>query len=447
MINLASFFHAYDLRGKYPDEIGEGKAEKVGKAFGTFTEAEKVLVGRDGRTHGEKIKDAFIRGVNSTGVDVLDAGMVPTPVIYQGMRLRDIEASTVITASHNPPEYTGFKFSKEEALAMSREGGMKQIEKLYELGGFESGNGVRKEVELEEDYVEAVKDKLEIEESLDIAVNYGNGVAAGLGEKVLEGIECDVEPINDEIDGRFPNHLPDPTNKDAKKALREEMKYEDLGIILDGDGDRAGFILPDKGYITEDEVLALFSQHCLEREKGKVVHDLRASKLVPEKIRESGGEAVETRVGHTFISESIHSDQGIVFAGELSGHYYFPVYGFPFDDGIFAAALMCKIASENELEKIIENYPEYPVSPELRIDCPEGAKEKVVEEIKNSYSDHDVSTIDGAKIIFENGWALVRPSNTEEKMSVRCEGDTQEDVDEILEEVKAEVKRLIGNYS
>ncbi|PSG99985.1 MAG: hypothetical protein BRC28_01815, partial [Nanohaloarchaea archaeon SW_4_43_9] len=266
-------------------------------------------------------------------------------------------------------------------------------------------------------------------------------------EKVLEGIGCDVKPINDEIDGRFPNHLPDPTNEDAKKALREEMKDEDLGIILDGDGDRAGFILPGKGYIAEDEVLALFSQHCLEKEKGKVVHDLRASILVPEKIRESGGEAVETRVGHTFISESIHSDQGIVFAGELSGHYYFPVYGFPFDDGIFAAALMCKIASENDLRKIISDYPEYPVSPELRIDCPEEAKEKVVEGIKNSYSDHDVSTIDGVKIIFENGWALVRPSNTEEKISVRCEGDTQEDVDEILEEVKAEVKRLIAKYS
>ncbi|PSH01622.1 MAG: hypothetical protein BRC27_01560, partial [Nanohaloarchaea archaeon SW_10_44_10] len=238
-----------------------------------------------------------------------------------------------------------------------------------------------------------------------------------------------------------------PTNEDAKKALREEMEDEDLGVILDGDGDRAGFILPGKGYIAEDEVLALFSQHCLEKEKGKVVHDLRASKLVPEKIRESGGEAVETRVGHTFISESIHSDDGIVFAGELSGHYYFPVYGFPFDDGIFAAALICKIASQNDLGKIISDYPEYPVSPELRIDCPEEAKQKVVEEIKNSYSDHDVSTIDGAKIIFENGWALVRPSNTEEKMSVRCEGDTQEDVDEILEEVRAEVKRLIEEYS
>ncbi|PSG99989.1 MAG: phosphomannomutase, partial [Nanohaloarchaea archaeon SW_4_43_9] len=191
MINLASFFHAYDLRGKYPEEIGEEEAEKVGKAFGTFTEAEKVLVGRDGRTHGEKIKDAFIRGVNSTGVDVLDAGGVPTPVIYQGMRQRDIDASAVITASHNPPEYTGFKFSKKEALAMSREGGMKQIEQLYELGGFESGNGARKKVELEEDYIEVVKDKLEMEESLEIAVNYGNGVGAGLGEKVLERIGCD----------------------------------------------------------------------------------------------------------------------------------------------------------------------------------------------------------------------------------------------------------------
>lgn len=447
MIGLVSFFHAYDLRGKYPEEIGEDEAEKVGKAFGTFTNAEEVLVGRDGRTHGEKVTEAFIRGVNSTGVDVLDAGMIPTPGVYQAMRERSIESSAVVTASHNPPEYTGFKFCKEDALAMSREGGMKEIERIYESENFDSGKGSRTEVELEEDYIKAVKDKLELEESLNVAVNYGNGVAAGLGHRVLEAIGCNVKPVNDEIDGKFPNHLPDPTNEDAKEALRKEMEGEDLGIIFDGDGDRAGFILPGKGYIEEDKVLALFSQHCLGKRKGKVVHDLRASKLVPEKIKESGGQAVETRVGHTFISESIHSDESIVFAGELSGHYYFPVYGFPFDDGIFAAALMCRMASESDLEEVIEDYPDYPVSPELRIDCPEEAKEKVVRGIKSSYSDHDVSTIDGAKIIFENGWALVRPSNTEEKMSVRCEGDTEEVVDKILDEVESEVKRLIEKYS
>ena len=447
MIQMASFFHAYDLRGKYPDEIGLEEAKKVGKAFGTFIEAEEVIVGRDGRNHAEEVTDAFVEGVNSTGVNVLDAGMVPSPLVYHAMRERDVEAAAVVTASHNPPEYTGFKFCKEEALAMSREGGMKDIENIYESERFEDGEGIRKNIEVASEYIDSLEQKFGSESDLDVAVNFGNGVTSGIGKEALERIGCSVKPVNMDVDGDFPNHLPDPTDEAAKKALEDEMTDEDLGIIFDGDGDRTGFILPDYGYIGEDKVLAVFSQHCLEKERGKVVHDLRASKLVPEKIRESGGEPLETRVGHTFISESIHSDEDIVFAGELSGHYYFPVYDFPFDDGIFAAALMCHIASETDLKKLIEGYPDYPVSPELRIDCPEHAKTEVVTGIKEVYSDHDVSTVDGAKIIFENGWALVRPSNTEEKMSVRCEGDTQQDVDEILGEVEENVKQLIEENS
>jgi phosphomannomutase/phosphoglucomutase len=447
VIALVSFFNAYDLRGKYPREIGEEEAEKVGKAFGTFTDADEILVGRDGRTHAEEISDAFIRGVKSAGVDVLDAGMVPSPVVYQAMRERNIGASTVVTASHNPPEYIGFKFSKEDALAMSRDGGMREIENIYVSENFDNGEGSVKKIDISEDYIKAVKNVFELDNNLKVAVNFGNGVTADIGKRVLEQIGCELKCVNEEIDGDFPNHLPDPTDNEAKKALEEVMEDEDLGIIFDGDGDRAGFILPGYGYIEEDKVLALFSQNCLGKRKGKVVHDLRASKLVPEKIREAGGEPTETRVGHAFISESIHKDSGIVFAGELSGHYYFPVYDFPFDDGIFAAALMCSMASQKDLKQVIENYPEYPVSPELRIDCPEDAKQKVVQGIKETYSDHEVSTIDGAKVIFENGWALVRPSNTEEKMSVRCEGDTQEDVDEILGEVESEVRRLIEEFS
>lgn len=443
---MSSFFHAYDLRGKFPDEIGEEEAERVGKAYGTFTDAEEVLVGRDGRTHGDIVMESFIEGILSTGTDVLDADMVPTPVVYQAMRERGIESAAIVTASHNPPEYTGFKFCRKDALAMSREGGMKEIQDLYELGMFDEGDGSAQDIEVEQDYIDAVVsvfDRLD----LDVAVNFGNGVAAGIGREMLEDIGCSVNSINDTIDGEFPNHLPDPTNDDAKKALREEMEGEDLGIIFDGDGDRAGFIVPGYGYLEEDKVIALFSERCLREGKGKVVHDLRASKLVPERIREAGGEPVETRVGHTFISEEIHSDPGIVFAGELSGHYYFPVFGFPFDDGLFAAALMAEIAADGGLKERIEGYPDYPVSPELRIDCPEEAKQEVVKSMKESYLDHEVSTIDGAKIHFDDGWALVRPSNTEEKMSVRCEGDTEEAVDRILDEVESEVRKIIDQES
>lgn len=442
---MTSFFHAYDLRGKHPDEIDEIEARKVGKAFGTFTDAGEVLVGRDCRLHGEKITKAFINGLNSTGTRVADAGVVPTPLVYFGMRKNKIKASAVVTASHNPSDYTGFKFCRENALAMSREGGMSRIQEIYEAEEFETGEARTEQIDISESYISAVAERFELDQQLDVAVNFGNGVTAGAGKKVLEAVGCNVKPVNDNMDGSFPNHLPDPGAEKARKDLLDQMEDQDLGIIFDGDGDRAGFILPDYGYIPEDEVLAVFSEICLNEKKGKVIHDLRASQLVPEKIKESGGEPVETRVGHTFISEAIHSDEEVVFAGELSGHYYFPVFDFPFDDGIIAAVLMCQTVSETDLQQKLEAYPDYPVSPELRIDCPESIKQKVIAGIKEYYSDHELTTVDGVKIVFENGWALVRPSNTEEKMSVRCEGDSQEDVDKILEEVEGRVRHLIQN--
>lgn len=443
---MASFFHSYDLRGRFPEEIGEEEARRVGKAYGTFTDAEKVLVGRDGREHAETVTGAFMDGIRSTGTDVLYAGLVPTPVVYFGMVDRGIESSAAVTASHNPPEYTGFKFSKEGALAMSREGGMKEIEQIYESREFETGEGGLEEVELVEDYIEFVSGKLE-KSDLDVAVNYGNGAAATIGEEMFKALGCEVTNVNQEVDGTFPNHLPAPGQEEAREQLKDAMDGEDLGVIFDGDGDRAGFIVPGYGYVPEDEVIALFSEHVLEQRGGKVLHDLRASKLVPEKVEEHGGKALETRVGHTFLSERIHSDPGIVFAGELSGHYYFPGLEVPWDDGLFAAALMVEIASETDLRQRLEEMPDYPVSPELRIDCPEDAKKDVVDAIEEQYSGHETSNIDGVKINFDRGWALVRPSNTEEKMSVRCEADTEEELSGIRDEIESSVRKQIDRFS
>ena len=432
---MVEFFHAYDLRGKYPDQISETEAEKLGKAYGTYVNGE-VMVARDGRTHAEKITKAFIEGIRSTGTHVVDIGMVPSPVLYFAVDKLGYSNGAVVTASHNPSEYTGFKFCLEEGLAMSRENGMKEIEEIYEEGSFSEGKGSYRENEIAQEYIEAVSEKFDVD--ISVAVNYGNGVTGVIGPEILEKIGCEVKNVNEEVDGEFPNHLADPTKEGAQEALKKEMTDEDLGILFDGDGDRAGFIYQGK-YITEDEVLALFSQRILEERPGKVVHDLRASKLVKEKIKEEGGEAVESRVGHTFISEMIHSDSEIVFAGELSGHYYFPSMGFPWDDGLFAACLMCDIVDSGEIERL-ESYPDYPVSPELRIDCPEDKKQLVIEKVKEEFSDLDMSDKDGVKIEFERGWALVRPSNTEEKMSVRCEADTEDDLDEILGKVEKVVR-------
>jgi len=435
---MTEFFHAYDLRGRYPEQISEEEARRVGKAYGTFAGDESILVARDGRTHAEKITEAFVEGIKSTGSDVTGIGMVPSPVLYFAVDQMEYSHGAVVTASHNPQEYTGFKFCLERGLAMSRENGMAEIERIYEEKDFEVGLGEFEELDIRKEYIEALTGLFEVD--LEVAVNYGNGVTAALCPELLEEIGCEVKGLNEEIDGEFPNHLPDPTDEKAQKALKREMVDEDLGIIFDGDGDRAGFIFEGE-YISEDEVLALFSQRMLEEARGKVVHDLRASKLVKEKIRESGGEPIESRVGHTFISEIIHSDDEVVFAGELSGHYYFPVLGFPWDDGLLAACLMCDIVDSGEIQRL-KAFKDYPVSPELRIDCPEQRKEKVIQGVKDHFSEHEMTTKDGVKIEFKEGWALVRPSNTEEKMSVRCEASTEADLEEILGEVESTVRSL-----
>lgn len=439
---MVSFFHSYDLRGIYPDEISEKEAEKVGKAYGTFIDAEKVLIGRDGRKHGSQVTEAFIHGLNSTGTDAVFAGQVPTPLIYFAQVDENFKSSAVVTASHNPPEYTGFKFCLEDALAMSREGGMREIEQIYEKENFQSGTGTQTQTDVKQQYMQALKDEIG-ELDLKVAINCGNGVTGVVAREIFQNLGCEVKMVNEEVDGDFPNHLPAPREEKAQEQLEEAMTDEDLGIIFDGDGDRAGFILPGYGYLEEDKTIALLAEESLKRSKGSVVYDLRASKLVSEKIQEHGGKPEETRVGHTFISEKIHEDSEVVFAGELSGHYYFPAFDFPWDDGIFAAALMTKMASEEDILHKIKGFPEYPVSPELRIDCPQDAKNAVTERIADAYSDHEITTKDGVKIQFDGGWALVRPSSTEPKMSVRCEAETEERLEEILGEVEKKVKDLI----
>lgn len=441
---MTSFFHSYDLRGIYPDEIDEGKAEKVGKAYGTFTEAQEVLVGRDGRRHGEEVTEAFIKGITSTGTDVVYAGVLPSPVIYFGQVENGFESAAVVTASHNPPKYTGFKFNLKSALAMSREGGMEEIEEIYESEKFKQGQGERDNIELLGDYVDAVRDRLG-KMDMKVLINCGNGVTGVIARRLFEELGCEVEIINEEVNGDFPDHLPDPTNSEAQKALKEAMTPEkDLGIIFDGDGDRAGFILPEKGYVGEDEVIALFAQQCLKRKEGTVVYDLRASKLVSEKIEEYGGVPEESRVGHTFISERIYEGGDVSFAGELSGHFYFPAYGFPWDDGLFAGALMVKIASEQDIGQKLEEFPHYPVSPEVNLDCPNEFKEEVMEKVTKHYSDHETSRLDGVKIHFDSGWGLIRPSSTEPKIRLRCEADTEEELEKILGEVEGNVREIIA---
>lgn len=441
---MTSFFRAYDLRGTYPDEIGLDEAERVGKAFGTAIDADPVLVGRDGRVQAPDVASAFIDGVAATGTDVIDTGQVATPVVRFGARHLDLESAAMVTASHNPPEYIGFKFSKAGGMAMSRETGMADIQAAYEAEEFATGDGTVTERDLRDEYVSYVADRLWSVDDLTVVANFGNGAAATVGRDVLEAIGCDVVGVNEEIDGEFPDHPPVPDDETAIRRVVERLDEADVGVIFDGDGDRVGLVLPELGAVSSDYLLALFARESLEVHEGKVVYSLDTSQLVPEIVRRNDGTPVEVRVGFTFISQYIDEHEDVVFAGEPSGHYAFPVFEVPWDDGIFGAGFLCQLAAETDLAGDIQRFPEYPVSPQLRIDCPEACKEPVVDGVAAAFAEHDQSTLDGVKIRFDDGWALVRPSNTEPKLSVRCEADTEAALDRIRDEVTETVDELIA---
>lgn len=444
---MTSFFRSYDLRGIYPDEIGLDQAKRVGKALGTVINTTPVLVGRDGRTHGETVMDAFVDGVTSTGTNVLDVGQVPTPLVRFGCFSRDIDAGVAITASHNPPEYTGFKFSIENGRAMTREGGMAEIQEHYETGSFNTGSGTCEKIDLVEEYIEYVRERIHGDLDLTVVANFGNGVGGPVARELFEALGCTVTGINETIDGSFPDHPPNPMNETATNRVLDQMENADLGLAFDGDADRVGIVLPGYGTVSPDELLALYAEVSLEEQQGTVIYSLNTSKLLPEIVRSHGGEPQEVRVGFTYISQCIHDNPDVVFAGEPSGHFAFPVFGVPWDDGIFTAALTAQLVASNAVQDRVAGYPNYPVSPELRIDCPEALKDDVVTGVAEEYDDYEQTTVDGVKVFFEDGWALVRPSNTEPKLSVRCEADTQRALDRIRTDVTDTIDRLLEELS
>jgi phosphomannomutase/phosphoglucomutase len=430
---VTDFFHAYDIRGT-ADELGEEEMLGLGKSYGTFIDADQVALVRDGRKHSERHTQAFADGLKSTGIEVLLGGLEPTPVAYHAAWSRDIPAAAV-TASHNPPEYTGIKFASPGGTALSREAGMAEIREIYESRDFDEEEGEVTEANLGEEYVEHLSAGLD--SGTEVVADVGNGAGGERAKQVLERIGCSVRMVNAEPDGSFPDHLPDTQTE----TLEEEAEGE-LGIVLDGDADRAAFLVPGYGEVSSDEAMALFAERCLDGD-GAVLADLRSSKTVRETVEHNGGKYLESRVGHTFISERLHRNNEIMFAGELSGHYYFPGLNVPWDDGIFAAALMADMHSASDLAERLQDLPQHPASPEVRPDCPHGLKQDVIEHIKQEYSDHKLSTRDGVKVHFEDGWLLIRPSNTSPKMSIRCEFDTQERVDEVLKEAEEKVDQYI----
>jgi len=441
-------FRANDIRGIYPDEINEEIAENIGRAFGTFLlkiqpQSKNVVVAGDVRTSTKQLKQSLIKGIISTGLNVTDIGITPTPVFYFSITNYGFDGGVMVTASHLGPEYNGFKLCKSHSICLRDETGIKEIENIVKNGDFISnkeGSVCTKNVE--NDYISFVSSKVNIK-PLKVVVDAGNGTTGNILPKILENFGCKVIKLFCEPDGTFPNHIPDPLVKENMKHLQEKIveTNADLGIAMDNDGDRCGFV-DNKGNIIENNhILCWLAKHTLERERGKIVFDLLCSDVVAETIKKHGGIPLETRVGHSFIQATLINEK-CVLGGETSGHYYFPEM-FNCDDGIFAALKIIECINRDGFE-FLDTLPKYFISEDIRIPVKDDVKFEYIEKLTQVFTEkkYKMNTMDGVKVYLNGGWFCIRASNTQPAIVIRFEGKTKEMYDKIQGIVKEALNKL-----
>lgn len=436
-------FRAYDIRGIVDQQLTRGFARGLGRAFASRVREDAddptLAVGQDNRPSSGPLADALAEGMTASGADVLRVGTVPTPALYYADHHFGADGSVQLTGSHNPPDYNGFKmvlgggpFYGDEVAALR--------ERMVDEDFAEGSGREERRPELLERYIGAVADRSPLPESVSVVLDCGNGAGSVAAPDALRAAGADVECLYCESDGTFPNHHPDPTVDENLEDLIERVRSTgaDLGVALDGDADRIGAVTGEGEIVRGDHLLLLFALDVLKDRPGsQVIFDVKCSQAVPEMIREAGGEAIMWKTGHSLIKEKMRQT-GSPISGEMSGHIFFADNWFGFDDAIYASARLARLVARSgrSLDDLLDAVPRYPSTPELRLDCPEEEKFEVVREAVEHYRDsHEVVDVDGARVQFDGGWALIRASNTQPVVVVRLEADSRERLVEIRDDV------------
>ncbi len=437
-------FREYDIRGIVGKELTEEFAEELGRALAVYLNADRVVVGRDNRPSSLAYKNALVKGLLESGVSVVDIGMVPTPLLYYALRKLNIPEGVMITGSHNPPEYNGFKIAKNKHCIYGKE--IQRVREIIEKGETKKGKGSLSEAIIDDDYINEISSRVKLGRKLVVVADTGNGTAGPVVSKLLEKMGATVTGLFMEPDGTYPNHHPDPTQPQHYTALMREVKERkaDVGLAYDGDADRLGAV-DDKGRMRfGDELMILFSREILGKRPGaKIAIEVKCSQAVVEDVESHGGVPIMCPTGHSLI-EAKMEETGALLAGEMSGHIYFADEWYGFDDAIYASARLLRVLSENakSMSEMLEEAPRYFATPEIRIEVPDEKKFEIVERIKENFrKEFRVIDIDGVRFITEKGWGLVRASNTQPALVVRAEGKTEEELERIKEMLREELKR------
>ncbi len=445
MVN-PNIFREYDIRGLHEKDLTRDVVVLIGKAVGTYllrNGETSICVGRDVRTSSPRLHDNVVDGLASTGIHVYDVGEVPTPGLYFSIVHLKTGGGVQVTGSHNPVEYNGFKMCHGLAAIYGEQ--IQKLRELIERQDFEEGFGSVVPNNVLHEYEEDIRKRVEIKRPLKVVIDAGNGCASEIAPHLFEGLGCEVVPLYCHIDGTFPNHLPDPTVPKYLTDLITKVKETkaDFGIGYDGDADRIGAI-DDKGRIVPgDRLLAIFARDVLARvPRAQIIFDVKCSQALPEYIEKHGGVPVMWKTGHSLIKAKM-KETGAPLAGEMSGHIFFAEGFHGYDDAIYASVRLASIISrgDDSLAEVADSIPKFVSTPELRVTATDEDKFRIVQELVEHFrKQYKVIDIDGVRVLFGDGWGLVRASNTQPVLVMRFEARTEKRLQEIAEVILSKVR-------
>jgi phosphomannomutase/phosphoglucomutase len=448
-----SIYQACDIRGIFGQELDLVTARRISAALGVILTGKKVIVGGDVRLSTPQLQAILNEELISAGCHVIDIGTVPTPVLYFALKILGGEGGVIITASHNPAPYNGFKMIIGPQPVSEKD--IQHIRSLAEKGERVSGRGTYATYDVQEAYLQAMAGKLTAGK-LKVVVDAGNGACSHWAPALFRSVGHDVLELFCEPDGRFPNRPPNPALAENLERLGQVVvdHQADLGIGFDGDGDRVSFVDEQGQAIDNDKIIVLFARHYLGKEPGTVVYDAKCSMVVPEAIKELGGRAVMARAGHTFAKASFLQENAL-FAGEISGHFFFRELGH--DDGMFGGLKTAELLTlaRQPLSALVAGIPVYPLTPDIRIPYSGNDKEAVLQGIARKLTDYPLNLIDGVRLEFEDGWGMIRASVTEPLFTLRFEARTKQRLQEIARmlvkampvEVAKQVEEKLNQWS
>ncbi|WP_144192902.1 phosphomannomutase/phosphoglucomutase [Paraburkholderia fungorum] len=449
-----SIFKAYDIRGVIGKTLDADAARSIGRAFGSEVRAQggdAVVVARDGRLSGPELVQALSDGLRAAGVDVVNVGMVPTPVGYFAASVplqldggeRRVDSCIVVTGSHNPPDYNGFKMVLRGAAIYGE-----QILALHQRivdENFSDGSGTYTEYDIADAYLDRITSDIKLARPIKIVVDTGNGVAGGLAPKLFKKFGCELVELFTEIDGNFPNHHPDPAHPENLQDVIRALKETDaeIGFAFDGDGDRLGVVTKDGQIIYPDRQLMLFAEEVLSRNKGaQIIYDVKCTRNLAKWVKDKGGEPLMWKTGHSLVKAKLR-ETGAPLAGEMSGHVFFKDRWYGFDDGLYTGARLLEILTRvADPSKLLNSLPNSNSTPELQLKLEEGENFELIARLQQNATftgADDVVKIDGLRVEYPDGFGLARSSNTTPVVVMRFEADS----DEALRRIQEDFRRVI----